>query len=138
MSEKIEYRSIVTDVRPGILQVEIRDETVCAACSAQKSCCMSGSREKRLEIPYTSGDYRPGDQVTVVGKTSMGLKAVVIAFILPLFIILLSLLAVSSMKMDERQAAIISLSALTVYYFGIYFFKNKIKQTFTFIIDGKS
>ena len=98
---------------------------------------MSGNREKRLEIPFTSGDYRPGDQVTVVGKNSMGLKAVFFAFILPLLLILVTLSVVSSMKVDERQAAFISLSALIVYYLVIYFFRNKMKQTFTFIIDGK-
>ena len=137
MSKIIEYRSIVTDVRPGIVQVEIRDETACSACSAQKSCCMSGSREKRLEIPFTSGDYRPGDQVTVIGKTTMGLKAVFIAFILPIFLILITLLIVSSVQVDERQAALFGLLVLIVYYLGIYLFRNKIKQTFTFIIDDK-
>ena len=136
MSKKIAYQSVVTDVRPGILQVEIRDETVCSACSAQKSCCMSGNREKRLEIPFTSGDYRPGDTVTVEGKASMGLKAVFIAFILPVILILIVLSVATSMNVDERQAAIISLSALAVYYLGIYFFRNKFKQLFVFTIKS--
>jgi len=136
MSKKIAYQSVVTDVRPGILQVEIRDETVCSACSAQKSCCMSGNREKRLEIPFTSGDYRLGDTVTIEGKASMGLKAVFIAFILPLILVLLTLSVATSMKIDEGQTAIISLSSLVLYYLGLYFFRNKFKQTFTFTIKS--
>ena len=138
MSKKIEYRGIITEVHPGNLQVEIRDETACDVCSARKSCCMSGKREKRLDIPFVSGDYRPGDEVTVVGKTSMGLKAVLIAFILPLMVIVVPLAATSSMGANERQAALISLSAMIVYFLGIFFLKNKIKQTFTFIIDDKT
>ena len=138
MSKKIEYRGIVAEVRPGILQVEIRDETACDTCSAQASCCMSGNREKRVEIPFTSGDYRPGDEVKVVGKTSMELKAILIAFGLPLILILITLLIASSMGADERQAAFISLSVLVVYFLGIFFLRNRIKGSFTFGIgDGK-
>ena len=136
MSEKIEYRGVITAVRPGILQIEIRDETACAVCSAQKSCCMSGNREKRLEVPFTSGDYRPGDKVTVTGKTSMGLKAVLFAFILPLILILITLLAASSMKVGEREVALICLASLAIYFIIIYFFKNKFKKIFTFAVKS--
>ena len=130
----IEYRGVITEVRPGILQIEIRDETACAVCSAQKSCCMSGNREKRLEIPFVSGDYRPGDKVIVTGKNSMSLKAILFAFILPLILILITLFAATSMKANEQQAAIISLSAMAIYFIGIYFFKNKFKKIFTFAV----
>ena len=135
MSKKIEYRGVITEVRPGILQVEIRDETACDTCSAQASCCMSGNREKRVEIPFISGDYRPGDEVTVVGKSSMELKAVLIAFVLPLVLILITLLIASSMGADERQAAFISLSVLVIYFFEIFFLRDRIKGSFTFEVD---
>ncbi|MDR0542984.1 MAG: SoxR reducing system RseC family protein [Dysgonamonadaceae bacterium] len=135
MSKKITYRGTVTKVYPGILQVEIRDETACDACSVQKSCCMSGAREKRIDIPFVSGDYHPGDKVTIRGKISMGLRATLIAFVLPLTLILVILLTASSMGAGERQAAVLSLSAMVVYYIGIYFFRNKLKQTFTFMIE---
>ena len=135
MSKKIEYRGVITAIRPGILQVEVSDATPCESCSAQSSCCMSGSREKRVEIPFTSGDYRPGDEVTVVGKNSMELKAVLIAFVLPLVLILITILMVSSMGADERQAAFISLSVLVIYFFGIFFLRDRIKGSFTFEVD---
>jgi sigma-E factor negative regulatory protein RseC len=126
---------MITKVYPGILQIEIHDETACDACSAQKSCCMSGAREKRIEIPFTSGNYHPGDKVTVTGKRSMGAWATLIAFIVPLILILVALLAASSRGVGERQAAMISLSVVVIYYLGIYFFRNKFKQTFTFTIQ---
>ena len=138
MSKKIKYRGVITEIHSGNLQVEIRDETACDVCAARKSCCMSGKREKRLDIPFASGDYRPGDEVTVVGKTSMGLKAIFIAFVLPLMLILVILMGASSMGANEQQAALISLSAMILYFFGIFLLKNKIKQTFTFIIDDKT
>jgi len=138
MSKKVEYRGIVTEVHSGVLQVEIQDETACDACSAQKSCCMSGKREKRMDIPFTSGDYSRGDKVIVTGKTSMGFKAILIAFILPLMLIVVALAIASSMGANERQAALISLSAMIIYFLVIFLLKNKIKQTFTFTIDDKT
>jgi sigma-E factor negative regulatory protein RseC len=136
MSKEIEYRGVITDVSPGILQVEILDEAACASCDAQKSCCMSGRKEKRLEIPVTSGNYRQGDKVTVSGKKSMGLKATFFAFILPMFLILIALLIATSIKTDERQAALISLSAMIIYYIVLYFFRDKFKKNFIFVIKS--
>ncbi|MDR2683338.1 MAG: SoxR reducing system RseC family protein, partial [Dysgonamonadaceae bacterium] len=52
MSKTITYRGVVTKVYPGMLEVEIRDETACDACSVQKSCGLSGAREKRLEVAF--------------------------------------------------------------------------------------
>jgi len=137
MSKKIEYRGVITAIRSGILQVEVRDATPCESCSAQSSCCMSGSREKRVEIPFTSGDYRLGDEVTIVGKASMEFKAVFIAFVLPLILILVTLLIGSSMGADERRAALISFVGLVIYFLGIFLLRDRIKGTFTFGIgDG--
>ncbi|MDR1526255.1 MAG: SoxR reducing system RseC family protein [Dysgonamonadaceae bacterium] len=135
MSKTITYRGVVTKVHSGILQIEIHDETACDACSAQKSCCMSGAREKRMDIPFTSGDYRPGDTVTVAGKASTGLWAVCIAFVLPMALMAVLLPVASSMGLHEHQAAFVSLAALVLYYLGIYLFRNKFKQTFTFTIQ---
>ncbi|MDR2683107.1 MAG: SoxR reducing system RseC family protein, partial [Dysgonamonadaceae bacterium] len=82
-----------------------------------------------------AGDYRPGDTVTVVGKTSMGLRAVGIAFVLPVFLVAAVLFVVSSAGLPERQAALTSLAALVFYYLVLYFFRNRFKQTFTFTIQ---
>jgi sigma-E factor negative regulatory protein RseC len=97
---------------------------------------MSGVRTKRIEIPHTSGSYRPGDTVTVVGQTATGLRATFLAYILPLIFLLAILGASASMGARAEQSAVISLSVLTAYYLGIYFFRNKLKQTFTFTIQS--
>jgi sigma-E factor negative regulatory protein RseC len=133
MSNTITYRGVVTKVRPGILEVEIHDETACDACLSQASCCMSGTQKKQIDVPFTDGDYHPGDEVTVAGKTSMGLQAVLVAFVVPVFLIATVLQIFS--PIGERQAALIGLSALVIYYTGIYLLRNKFKRTFTFTLQ---
>jgi sigma-E factor negative regulatory protein RseC len=135
MSKTIARRGVVTTVRPGILQVKIDDETACDACSTQKSCCLSKAREKQIDVPFSAGNYDPGDEVTVIGKNSMGLRATFIAFVLPLILMLAALAIASAMALSEQHAALISLSTLIPYYLGLYLFRNRFKQTFTFTVQ---
>jgi positive regulator of sigma E activity len=138
MSKPISYRGIVTNVYPGILQVEIRDETACDACSAQGSCVMSGAREKRIEVPFASGDYCAGDAVTVVGKSSAGLRATFFAFLLPLILLFVILIIATALGLGDHTAALLSLAALAIYYAGLFLFRKRLKQTFTFTIQNNS
>jgi sigma-E factor negative regulatory protein RseC len=97
---------------------------------------MSGAKEKRIDVPFTSGDSRAGESVTIVGRASLGLWATVVAFVLPLMLLLLGLFVATSVGVGERQAALLSLAALGAYYFGLYLFRNKFRHTFTFTIQN--
>jgi sigma-E factor negative regulatory protein RseC len=125
----------VTAVQNGILSVLINDENACEGCPARNSCSCTGAQEKRLQIPYTSGNYKEGDAINLLAKTSMGARAACFAFIFPLTLALAVLFAVSSAGKGEEYMALAALLVISVYYISLYFFKDKLKQKFTFIIQ---
>jgi sigma-E factor negative regulatory protein RseC len=125
----------VTAVQDGVLSVLVNDESACAGCRAQKSCNIAGAKEKPVQIPYTSGNYKEGDTISLSVKSSMGAIAVLFAFILPLTLMLAVLFAVSFAGKGEAFMALAALLAISAYYLSLYFFRDKLKQKFTFIIQ---
>jgi sigma-E factor negative regulatory protein RseC len=125
----------VTAVHDGILTALINDEDRCEGCGARKSCGMAGAKEKRIEIPCTSGQYEEGDKINLLVKSSMGVKAAFFAFILPLILALTVLFTASFAGKGEKFMALTALLVISIYYTSLYFFRDKLKQKFTFIIQ---
>ncbi|MDR2086667.1 MAG: SoxR reducing system RseC family protein [Dysgonamonadaceae bacterium] len=125
----------ITAVQDGILSVLINNENACAGCGSRKSCGMAGAQEKQIQVPYTSGNYKTGDKVCLASKASMGLAAVFVAFVLPLILIMAVLFLASLAGRGETFMALTVLLTMTGYYLSLYFFRDKLKQKFTFIIQ---
>jgi sigma-E factor negative regulatory protein RseC len=130
----MEHEGIIIAISPDAVQVQIRQESSCSMCHAQQACGIADAKEKIIEVPCKSGNYSKGDVVCIVGKTSMGLKAVLYAFIIPLLAGIVSLAVVSRIIPSEAVAAIASLGAITLYYTVLYFFRDKFKRKFIFTI----
>ena len=74
--------------------------------------------------------------MVVCGTTSMGMRAVFLAFGIPLLILLAALFV--SMRMtgdDALLSAVIALCAVVPYYLIIYLSKDKLDRTFSFTIE---
>lgn len=48
----------------------------------QGHCSSADSKEKVIEVTDTSSAWKIGDEVTIIGATSMGMQAVLLAFLI--------------------------------------------------------
>lgn len=134
-AETINHEGIVIKGDDKSLTVSISSVSACSGCHAEGVCSMSGKEEKIINV---TGHYsvKPGDKVTVLMKQSMGYTALLLGYILPLFTVVLFLIILSSFKMPELIAGIISIALLIPYYTVLYFFRRKINQKFTFTLKA--
>ncbi len=129
---------------PGIVKqtdndrvfVMILAQSACASCHAKGMCSVSDMEEKIIEV-YKQKDrtYKPGDQVSVIMKKSLGNKAVFIAYFLPFLIVLAALFILVEVTQEEGLSALIALALLVPYYIIIYYSRDKLKKTFMFSIE---
>ena len=86
----------IVEITPDFTTVEIIASSACSGCHAKGLCGMSEEQEKIIMLP-TSGfdDYKVGDQVKVMTKMSMGLKAVWISYVIPLAVLMILILSLS-------------------------------------------
>ena len=85
--------------------------------------------------PYAS--YKVGDSVLVMLKKSMGMKAVWISYVIPLFILMILILSLSSVTVHEVYAGLAAIGGVALYYLVIYLFRDRLANDFVFYIKEK-
>ena len=138
MADIIKHRGIVEKVDGSHIVVRIVQTSACSACSAKGLCNASESKEKQIDVYEANPSYQIGEEVMVCGTTSMGMRAVLLAFGVPLIILVLALGV--SMKLTGEDALLssgIALVSVVPYYIAIYFCKDKLNRTFSFTIEKK-
>ncbi len=135
MSQKIEHTGIITHIDEKIVQVMIIQKSACSDCHAKAACSASNMDEKMIEVANTGNNYKVGERVMLTGETSMGFLAVLLAFVIPFLLILLSLFILRSYTDNEALSGTISLSVLVPYYIILSLFNKKLKNKFQFHIE---
>ena len=136
MKDIIKHRGIVEKVDGSHVVVRIVQTSACAACSAKGLCNASESKEKRIDVYQVEETYQVGEEVVLCGTASMGMQAVILAFGIPVLLLLVALFV--SMRLSDGDAlfsALVSLIAIVPYYIVIYLCKEKLNKTFTFTIE---
>ena len=136
MADIIKHRGIVEKIDGSHVVVRIVQTSACSACSAKGLCNASESKEKQIDVYEVNASYRIGEEVVLCGSTSMGMKAVILAFGVPVLILLAALFVTMRVTDgDSLLSAVIALGAVIPYYLVIYLMKDKLNKTFSFVIE---
>ncbi len=118
------------------LQVRIIQTSACASCSIKGHCSSADTKEKLIDVTDDNvSSYQPGDRVWVIGELSMGVMAVLLAFILPFLVLIFSLFIFMAIWNDELGSALCSLALLIPYYYILWLNKSRLGKKFSFSIS---
>lgn len=136
MSEKIQHTGVVERVEADMLTVRIRQTSACAACGAKGLCHAAESKEKLIDVRRPmQGTFVAGEEVTIEGASSFGMKAVRLAFVYPLALMLVTMIALSQLTtVGEPVMALVAAGVVLAWYVGLSFFKKRLRTTFSFQI----
>jgi len=128
----------VLSVASGKVLVSIISESACSSCHAAGLCGMSESKEKQVEANVRSGDsFYVGEQVNVLLQSSMGHKAVWLAYVIPLVILVSSLMVALGCGTGELLAGVVACAASAAYYFVLWLLRGKLQNSYVFVVDHK-
>jgi sigma-E factor negative regulatory protein RseC len=121
------------------LVVKIEQKSTCSSCHARGACTSLDKKDKEIEIKSKdTANYNIGDEVIITISTKLGMKAVLIAFVLPLILIVLALfLSIKIFSLSQSISALISLLVLSAYYFLLYKQNLFLSKQFNFTIKEK-
>ena len=135
---EIVHSGKVVHIDQDFTTVEIMVSSACSECHAKGLCGMSEDQEKIIMLPTSGFDnYKVGDQVKVMTKMSMGLKAVWISYVIPLAVLMILILSLSSVIGNELLLGLVAIAGVAVYYFGIWLFRDKLSNEIVFYIREK-
>ena len=162
--EMIKHDGIIIALNEdGTALVRIVQTSACAACKAKAMCASAESAEKEMTVVLlgengkvktennSTQSYHVGDTVEVMVQQKMGWKAVVLAYLLPFFVMLAvmfignGLLAIGDGQLAmgdgaKREAVLgtVALCAMALYYLILGMFKDKLQKEFSFTARKKN
>ena len=126
----------IVDITPDFTTVEIIVSSACSSCHAKGLCGMSEEQEKIIMVPTDPyAEHAVGDEVKVLTKMTMGLKAVWISYVIPLAILMILILSLSVVIGNEFLRGGVAIAGVAVYYFFIWLLRDKLSNEFVFYIE---
>ncbi len=128
--QAIEHDGVVTAADGRALKVEIVSQSACAGCHARGQCVSSSeSAVKVMDVTAPEGEsYTVGERVHLSISGSSGIAAVVLCYVAPLAVCIVTLALLVSYGVTEGVSALISLAAVTVYMLILFTFRRSIAQ----------
>jgi sigma-E factor negative regulatory protein RseC len=96
---------------------------------------MAEVSEKIVEVGLRDNEQLgTGQQVTVTLERSLGFRALMLGYMLPFAILLISLFGMVSLTGNEGLSALVSIALMAPYYALLYRYREKIRSRFRFKI----
>lgn len=135
----ITHSGRVVGVESRAVNVVVEVDEACGSCAARSACSLgtnSESRIVRVDVPSTHS-FKVGDDVEVAIRRTSGLVAVLLCYVVPLVVLVAILVLSMSFGAGEGLAALLSLSALALYYVGLAFMHRHISKKIIFTIKNR-
>lgn len=129
----IEHSGTIVFIGVGVLKVEIVSNAACGECAAGSLCSAAEKRRKVVDVFPTPGrDYVLGDTITFVGERSMGVRAVLLAYVIPLLLVVAGLVCAHVAGLGDGGCALVALATLVPYYAALWLLRGRIDKSFIF------
>ena len=118
----------------GTALVRIVQTSACAACKAKAMCASAESAEKEMTVVLLGDEqWAVGNEVEVMVQQKMGWKAVMLAYLLPFFVMLAVMFIGNAIwAVREEILGTVALCAMALYYLVLGMFKDKLQKEFSF------
>ena len=137
-SEEISHDGIIKQIGERTTTVEIVSSSACSACHAAGLCTSLDAVRKSIEVPTSPLEkYSVGEKVEVYLRSELGTKAVVLAYVVPLFILVILVVSLSYTSMHELSVGAIALGGILLWYGVLYLRRDSLAREYHFHIRRK-
>ena len=134
--ETISHEGVITKITDDELEIKILAQSACAACHAKSACGMGEQAEKILTVPRPKDrNFTLMQKVNVTMAIGQGNKAAVLAYLIPIVLLLAVLFICLGLGLSEGLSALSSIAILVPYYAILYFQRDKLKRRFEYRIE---
>ena len=129
---------IVRAVNGDDISVEIIVSSACSGCHAKSICIPSDRRQEIITVKNTRQEvYQVGETVDLLLETSAGNKAVILAYVLPLIVLLVLLFVCYALTHKELLSVGVGITGVVVYYLILKSAGKSVEKGITFGIRKK-
>lgn len=133
MTSQITHSGFISKVADGRVKVSLFRPEACGSCQMKGYC--GGDNDQREDFELSASGYELGDEVQLMMSTDTGLRAVVVAYIVPFFVLMISLITSLQLGLNEGIAALLSLLFTGLYFVTLKVMSGDLKQHFSIKIQ---
>lgn len=131
----ISHEGVVESVALPVIRVRILQASACASCEAASLCRSSETKEKVVSALFLKGDVpHVGQRVRVVGRVSQGMTATLLAYVVPLIVMVAVLFGLAPSQ-GESMAALVALLCLGGWYLGLWLGRKRLARRLSFTVE---
>lgn len=120
----------------GSAEVRITQLSACSECHAHSVCTAADKADKVIEAKIVGeNDFEVGEDVLVIGHKSIGLQAVLIAYVLPFALVIGTLFTARLFTTNELLVGTAGMAVLVPYFAVIRAMRHKLQSRFQFYIS---
>jgi sigma-E factor negative regulatory protein RseC len=135
-SGSIIHPGIIENINGNKVSVRILSQSACSSCHAKQACTVADMKDKIIDAELDQPDkWNPGDEVMVKMDESLGRKAVILGYGLPIVVLVGSIIVFLLLFKHEGLAALLSILMLVPYYLILYMFRGRLYKEFRFRIE---
>lgn len=135
MSNYIKHSGIIESIEQSKVRVRIVQASACASCKIASHCDVSDASTKIVEICAEAEGLSEGQKVIISTSNASAHRAVFIAFIIPLLILIGMLIGTKTFGFSDASAALTSITLLLPYYISVWLLRNRIAKSISFRIE---
>ena len=137
MQNTIEHQGVIVAIDDKFAHVKIEQTSACASCHVKSMCGAYEKAEKVIDAHISDSTLKVGDLVTVIGQKSLGIQAILLAYVLPFMLIVSVLFIVNIFTTNEIVIGTCALASLIPYFIILRLMRNKIQAKFQFFAMRK-
>ncbi|MFI3317148.1 MAG: SoxR reducing system RseC family protein [Rikenellaceae bacterium] len=135
-SKKFSHSGKVLSINGRKVRVEFSSQGACAGCQASAKCGMVDSSKREVEVVIGPDEsYAVGQDVEVAIGYQMGIMSVIVAYVIPLIILIGVLCGATFIGLGEGLAALVTLISIAIYFVIVYIFRSKLDKQIKFTIE---
>ena len=136
----IKHAGEVIGVEGNKVIVRMSVNSACSGCHAKAVCGVNESKDKIVEVvTLAASEYAVGDSVEVaLRQRSMGVTSVLLAYVIPFFVLSLLLYGVSALGGSDEMAALSALAGVGLYYIGLWLVRDRVRNKIEFTITKQT
>ncbi len=130
----ISHEGKVISVNGSHVDVLIMQTSACATCAAANMC--RAAQQKQATVSATCEGTVPsvGDSVVVEASVGQGMWAMVLAYVVPLVLLIVTLSIGVTVVGNEVMSALVALAVVALYYVALHFVSPRLDRRIAFVV----
>lgn len=131
----VTHEGIIEKISGKQCFIRLSRQPACDGCGAKSICSVPDSKGGEIMIADRESGMNAGDRVIVSITPQNAYKALVLGYVLPAVLVILTMVLFSVSGAPEWLTALASLSLLVPYYLMIRLFGARMERTFRFSVN---